>query len=333
MVEVRKNVLKNICYIICFILFCFCGCNREAEESKNTPTPAQLLEITGTPIPTVTPEPTKTPRPTRKLTQSQQFELEEKQREEERLALLASPTPGPEPYVLLGTENEVEVGDIVTIGEYCHGQNPEYSYLQKFPVKWLVLDKMEDKALLISLYNLDAFHYIEDEKWFDYEDKNIPITWEVSYVRHWLNERWLRGIFNDTELLCILPTKVHTPDNPIYGTGGGADTTDFLFLLSIEEAQKYFFSDEARRTQIVPDVEIDQYDLMAYTHYLNTTDYYDWWLRSPGKTADFAAFVGRFGDVNVEGEILAAESVSIRPAMWVDLNKVKEVGLEMNIEK
>ena len=324
----RYELLLLFMFVLCLI-----GCGYGEIVPEQTLSPTQKMESTATPIPTVTPEPTETPRPTRPLTQKQQFELEEKQREEERLALLASPTPGPEPYVLLGTENEVEVGDIVTIGEYCHGQNPEYSYQLKFPVKWLVLEMRNDKALLISLYNLDAFNYIEEEKLFDNKDKNIPVTWEVSYVRHWLNERWLRGIFSDTELSCILPTNVHTPDNPVYGTTGGEDTTDYLFLLSIEEAQKYFSSDEKRRTQIVPDVEIEQYDLMAYQHYLNTTDYYDWWLRSPGKTQDYAAFVGRFGDVNVEGEVVLTEDVSIRPAMWVDLNKVKEVGLELTSEK
>lgn len=321
---------RKLVFLISLLLMASCvACGKKKEKGPAglsdgfdmiSPTP---VEITGAPEPTETPRLTKTPRPTRPLTEKQRFELEKKQREEERLALLATPTPGPEPYVLLGTENEVKVGDVVTIGEYCHGQNPEYSYLQKFPVKWLVLDKVKDRALLISLYNLDAVYYLEAEKLFDYEEENIPVTWEVSYARHWLNERWLRGIFSDEELSCILPTKVHTPDNPVYGTTGGEDTTDYLFLLSIDEAEKYFSSDVERRTQIVPDVDIEQYDLMAYTHYLNTTDYYDWWLRSPGETQDFAAFVGRFGDVNVEGEILAAESVSIRPAMWVDLSKVK----------
>ncbi len=315
------------------IALCLIGCDHGGIELEPSPTPTQALETTGTPTPTVTPEPTETPRPTRKLTQSQQFELEKKQREEERLALLASPTLGPEPYGLLEAERKIMIGDVVTIGEYCHGQNPEYSYQLKFPVKWLVLENLGDKALLISLYNLDVYHYLDLDKFFDYEDNNIPITWAVSDIRYWLNENLLYSIFNDTELSCVLPTKVHTPDNPVYGTTGGEDTTDYLFLLSIEEAQKYFASDTERRTQIVPDVEIEQYDLMAYQHYLNTTDYYDWWLRSPGKTADYAAFVGRFGNVNVEGEILAAESVSVRPAMWIDLNKVKEVGLEMTGEK
>jgi len=312
---------------------CLSGCDYGRTGPKTTFTPTQAIETTGMPEPKVTPEPTETPRPTRPLTQKQQFELEEKQREEERLALLASPTPGPEPYALLGANREVEVGDVVTMGEYCHGQNPEYSFQQRFPVKWLVLERKNDRALLISLYNLDAFNYLEVEKLFDYEDENIPVTWAVSYVRHWLNEKWLHAIFSDAEFSCILPTNVQTADNPVYGTDGGENTTDYLFLLSIEEVQKYFSSDEARRTQIVPDVERDQYDLMLYTHYLNTTDYYDWWLRSPGKTEDCAACVGRFGDVNVEGEVVLSEAVSIRPAMWVDVTKVKEVGLKIAVEE
>lgn len=319
--------------LLFMFVVCLSGCDYGRTEHLPTPTPTQVLETTSTPKPTATLGPTETPRPTKPLTQAQRFELEEKQREEERIALMASPTPGPEPHALLGTDKDVKVGDVVTIGEYCHGHNPEYSYQSKFPVKWLVLENSGDKALLISLYNLDVYHYLDLDKFFDYEDNNIPITWAVSDIRYWLNDNLLYSIFNDTELSCVLPTKVHTPDNPVYGTTGGEDTTDYLFLLSIEEAQKYFASDTERRTQIVPDVEIEQYDLMAYTHSYNTTDYYDWWLRNPGKTVDFAACVGRFGDVNVEGEVLAAESVSVRPAMWIDLNKVKEAGLETDVEE
>ena len=43
----------------------------------------------------------------------------------------------------------------------------------------------------------------------------------------------------------------------------------------------------------------------------------------------FFAGVGRFGDIMVEGQWSSDEEVSVRPAMWVDLNKVKEVGGDM----
>lgn len=87
-------------------LLCLVGCNYGNIESEPTLTPVQTPGSTVTPEPTITSKPTNTPRPTRLLTQEQRFELEEKQREEERIALLVSPTPGPEPYVLLGQKTK-----------------------------------------------------------------------------------------------------------------------------------------------------------------------------------------------------------------------------------
>lgn len=316
-----KLKFKSLLFIP--IVLCLIGCDNGEIEHELSPTPTQVFEIT------VTPELTETPEPTRPLS----FEEEKILREEERLALLVSPTPGPEPYDLLGAEKEVEVGDVVTIGEYCHNRNQETSFSDRFPIKWLVLEKEDDKVLLISLYNLDVVEFIDLDTVLQYEKKGIHKVWETSSVRQWLNEKWLHAIFDDGEFSCIIPTNVHTPDNPVYGTEGGANTMDYLFLLSIDEVQRYFSSDEARKTQIVPDVDMEQYDLMPGTHTLNTTDYYDWWLRSPGALEDYFASVGRFGDVNYEGEIAVSEEVSIRPAMWIDLNKVKEVGLELTGEE
>ena len=210
---------------------------------------------------------------------------------------------------------------------YFHHNNIYDVYYDNNPLKWLVLEQRGGKILLLSLQSVNILSFVSREEY--YEQKGNGFTWENSAIREYLNQELLYLMFQQDELSCISETDVQTADNPIYGTDGGEDTTDYLFLLSIEEAQKYFASDFERRTQIVPDVELPQYDLMPNQHYLNTTDYYDWWLRSPGESSEKAACVGRFGDIMMEGQWVATEEVSIRPAMWIDLNKVKEVGLEI----
>jgi len=269
------------------------------------------------------------PQPT--MSKEDIYFMEKEQREEERKALLASPTPGPEPYTLLGTDNEVKVGDVVVFGDYCHHNNIYGEYYENNPVKWLVLEQRDGKVLLLSLQSVNILSFVSREEYR--EQKGNGFTWENSVMREYLNQELMYLMFQQDELSCISETVVQTADNPIYGTDGGEDTTDHLFLLSIEEAKKYFSSDSERRTQIVPDVELPQYALMPYEHYLNTTDYYDWWLRSPGESSEKAACVGRFGDIMMEGQWAYTEEVSIRPAMWVDLTKVKEAGLEMDIEE
>lgn len=317
--------LKKTWYYMITIAVCLIGCEQGDVGSLLELTPTLKIESTATPEPTITLEPTNTPQPTQSLS----FEEVEKQRETEKQVLLVSPTPGPEPYALFDAEKAIEVGDVVMMGEYCHGKNPYSSFETKFPIKWLVLEKGNDKALLISLFNVDSFPFVDDDSYFEIVDSGKAVCWESSTIREILNEGFFHWVFTDEEKACVCRSIIHTPDNPIYGTGGGEDTMDYLFLLSIDEVQKYFLSDEERRTQIVPDVEIEQYDLMPGTHYLNTTDFYDWWLRSPGDSEDSFACVGRFGDVMEAGQWSSSEEVSVRPAMWVDLNKIKEVGLEM----
>lgn len=339
---------------------CLIGCEKKKVNIEITPAVTPTPETTATPMVTATPSPTEAPTPTKSYRKEDKYEKDrqqrDQQREEERLALLVSPTPGPDPYVLLGTKREVQVGDVVTMGEYCHGCNPDYSFEARFPVKWLVLDKADGKALLLSLYNLSFGSYYEEASFYfdcmlghiinpesliaeyeghDYyeqskfEEKSIPVTWKTSKARFELEMIYLSA-FSDEEASCILPTNVHTPGNPVYGTDGGEDTVDYLFLLSVEEAQKYFSSDGMRRTQIIPDVETNDYVYVTdyYSYQKNTTDFYGWWLRSPGEWQDYAAYVGRFGDVNLAGDIAMADTVSYRPAMWVDLSKVRQGGLQ-----
>ncbi|MGN1083508.1 MAG: DUF6273 domain-containing protein [Lachnospiraceae bacterium] len=315
---------RSFFLIISIIIAYMCGCN--SSDAEPTPIP---MSPTQTISPTDEPELTIEPQPT--MSEKDIYFMEKEQREEERKALLASPTPGPEPYTLLGTDNEVKVGDVVVFGEYCHHNNIYGVYYDNNPLKWLVLEQREGKILLISLQSVTILSFVSNEEYLEQKDNGF--TWENSAIRECLNQYLLYSMFQQDELSCISETVVQTADNPIYGTDGGEDTIDYLFLLSIEEAQKYFSSDSERRTQIVPDVELPQYDLMPYQHYLNTTDYYDWWLRSPGKEPDMAACVGRFGEIMMEGQWVDTEAVSIRPAMWVDLAKVKEAGLEMDVEE
>jgi len=266
------------------------------------------------------------------MTASERYDAEELEREKIKEALMITPTPGPEPYVLLEAEKEVEVGDVVLYGNFVHSFASEYS--DDTSIRWLVLDKKDEKVLVISLYNITIGSFIDLETYLKYAESGTALVWEMSDVRKWLNNFFLILAFSPDEALCIADTLVQTPDNVIYGTDGGSDTTDKLFLLSVEEAQKYFATDTERKTQIFPDVEIG--GEMIYEpqeHRPNTTDYYDWWLRSPGETEEHVACVGPFGDIMEEGQLVDSSKVSYRPAMWIDLNKVKEVGLKMAIEE
>ena len=159
-----------------------------------------------------------------------------------------------------------KVGDIIRFGKY----------------EWLVLEKTTDTVLIIT-------KDIVCHKGYNKERKGI--TWENCTLRSWLNNEFYNE-FTAEEKAMIVNTYVENNDNPKYRTKGGNDTTDKVFLLSIEEVNKYFKDDEAR---------------IAYTNdvkYQQDGGKRSWWLRSPGYSSSFATTVGISGSIFLGGSIV-----------------------------
>lgn len=152
-------------------------------------------------------------------------------------------------------------------------------------LKWRVLKKQEDEALLIT-------EGIVADK--PYNENGGEATWENCTLRKWLNEDFYNDTFTEEEKEFIKMTTLSNPDNPEYGTDGGNDTKDKIFLLSIQEQQKYFDSNEDRAVG----------------------DW--WWLRSPGQSDYGAAGIGTTGFPHKFG-IGTEDSNAVRPSLWIDL--------------
>lgn len=191
-----------------------------------------------------------------------------------------------------------EIGDSFTFGNF-EGET-----------EWIVLDKYGTTLLIISKNAVRGYSY-------DQRELGV-ITWETSQLRRWLNDDFINEAFSAKEQEMIVTTKVSNPNNPEYNTDGGNNTEDKIFLLSIEEAEKYFSSKENR--QCKPS---------AYAkEHVSTYDNGNccWWLRSPGTHRNKAAYVDHDGYVAYFGTDLSAWSdyesyyyTAVRPAMWVDL--------------
>ncbi|MCL1893453.1 MAG: DUF6273 domain-containing protein [Holophagaceae bacterium] len=139
--------------------------------------------------------------------------------------------------------------------------------IQFGPYKWRVLDRQGNKALLITENVLEncIFH-----------GNFTSVTWETCDLRKYLNNDFLQK-FSIDEQRQIAEISITNPNNPQYGTSGGENTTDKVFLLSIEEAQRYFVDDNDRKA-------IDW-----------------WWLRSPGHSSGLVACVDGEGFINAYG--------------------------------
>ena len=182
--------------------------------------------------------------------------------------------------ILMKPYAEAEVGDEVRIGNY----------------DWIVVEKQVDKILVVSKYSVGVR---------DFVGAGWEITWDISGVREYLNGEFLNNHLKaGDEKSLILPTQIATQDNPEYGTTGGAEVTDRVFLLSYEEVLRYFPNDQDRMLT----TETDK----------NTT--VTWWLRTMGKDITYAVCVDENGKILLEGystSPFAPVKLHARPAMWI----------------
>ena len=219
-----------------------------------------------------------------------------------------------------------KVGDKITFGSY-----PFYEDGREKAIDWVILDIDENNnALVISDYALDNIKYNE---------KFENITWENSTIRKWLNNDFLNKAFTDEQQIKIIVSYIENKDNAKYNTRGGNATKDKLFLLSIEEVNKYFKNDKERVAVATPYVErtgVLTINYLKKNHYSTLKDEIReweaaglpggscwWWLRSPGIHQYCAADVVPWGCVNSYGSHVFNDHYAVRPAFKINLNNLK----------
>ena len=198
----------------------------------------------------------------------------------------------------------------VVFGRYEQDNNTENGAED---IVWYVLDVQGDKALIVSRDVLDFKQYAESIKPYD-------IPWEDSELRSWLNGSFYSSAFNDSERAAIYSTTLKNDPNPVYGTDGGAATTDNVFILSTAEAQRYFANDAQRRSCATAKARASSGDSALY-HDDFKSSY--WWLRNPGLFGYAAMFTHYNGAPVYDGMAGANTIGGVRPAMWVDKDSVK----------
>lgn len=203
---------------------------------------------------------------------------------------------------------------------------------------WYVLDKQDDRTLIITEKVIDKRTYHNQE---------VEVTWEKSDLRKYLNREFYNS-FSTSDRMRIIEVINENNDNQWYGTNGGNPTTDRIFLLSIEEVVKYFGdSGQLKTKNRNPGCDwlkdeyffflSDQYDL-ARRAVDDAGRVFTWSLRSPGGNNRLvAAVLGSdcedefdHGDINISGggELedgfithddpgYLSNKYGIRPALWL----------------
>ncbi|MCI8635607.1 MAG: Ig-like domain-containing protein [Eubacterium sp.] len=188
-----------------------------------------------------------------------------------------------------------------------------YHYFKYEPIKWLVLKREDNRAMLLSEITLD---------YPKYNTYYTSITWEKSSIRSWLNgygasynqpqtdyagRSFIERAFSAEERAAIFVTNVVNLDSFIQGTEGGNDTWDKIFLLSESEV----YGRESAAYGFVPNSnthdEARCCKSSTYAKAMGTPNYVGepytgnchWWLRSPGGYASTdAAYVSINGYVS-----------------------------------
>lgn len=188
------------------------------------------------------------------------------------------------------------VGSYVKFGRY-----PQNDSEKPEPIEWQVLENDGKTALLFSRYGLDS-------QPFDHEYKYVP--WRDCDLRQWLNGPFFYKAFTRKEQLQIKDNIIITGDNEEFNMQGCGETRDRIFCLSIDEAEKYFDTDEKRKRMPTKFAE-SSYDFT----YVNGCWF---WLRNPGAGICFAAVVSYGGSMFRCG-LDVNRSLCVVPALRINL--------------
>ena len=175
------------------------------------------------------------------------------------------------------------VGDYVKMGNYPQTKDDDVK-----PIEWLVLAKEENKMLVVSKYGLDT-------KRFDPHSND----WNSSEIHKWLNNQFYNQAFDETEKKNI---------TRVFG--------DNVFLLTKEQAEKYFANDYERCCEAT-EYAVKQGALVSNGSLGGRAGYIWWWLSSASPNYHNVYTVLSAG--NIDEFCPHNYNFVIRPALWIKL--------------
>ena len=199
----------------------------------------------------------------------------------------------------------MQAGDKISFGNY----------------EWRVLEVQNNTALIITEYIIEqrAYHNA-------YKD----ITWADCSLRKYLNNEFYDR-FSAAEKSRIIPVLNKNPDNQWYGTKGGTDTQDSIFLLSIEETVCRYFGDSSSKLYspgknqryCFERKDKNNSKRIARLEKRKEGSWW-WWLRSPGRVSIKAVYIHGDGNIGIQGNNILKGNISdgeckggVRPALWL----------------
>ncbi len=200
----------------------------------------------------------------------------------------------------------MQVGDKIIFGKY----------------EWRVLDINNDTALIIT-------EYIIEQR--PYHDAYKDITWADCSLRKYLNGEFYDK-FSAADRSRIIPVINRNPDNQWYGSKGGADTRDNIFLLSLEEVTCQYFGDSSsklynpKKNQRYWFERKDENNSKRITRLEGEEWCNWWWLRTPGRVNIKTVYIHGDGNIGIQGNNILKGNIAdgkclggVRPALWLKM--------------
>ena len=279
----KKWVAVSLIIAILFVMI-----NSPTHDKSSKAETQNAIEFLATPAPSITPVPSATVAP------------------------LATP------YYDYGVSNPtisngVTTWDCVYFGNYwqndTNGDGTADQQDDKEPIKWRVLSVDGRDAFLMADQCLDAQPYDEEDE---------DVTWETCTLRTWLNDTFLNNAFSANEKSTIRYTAVVNEDNSYYGTEGGNDTVDQVYVLSEREAYNttYGFENSEDKSSTRESI-ITEYTKgpNVYTGGENG----NWRLRTLGKDSKRAMIVSLNGSIATVGFSNNNYNICVRPVLHINL--------------
>ena len=201
--------------------------------------------------------------------------------------------------------DNLKIGGIIPFGDY----------------DWRILDIKDNAVLVIT-------EYIIDQR--SYHDVYKDTTWADCSLRKYLNGEFYDK-FNADEQSRIIPVINKNPDNQWYGTKGGADTEDSIFLLSMEEAVCLYFGDSCSKLMNPGKNQRYWFERKDENNSKRIAKLekekeriWWWWLRSPGRVSIKSVYIHGDGNIGIQGNNILKGNISdgrctggVRPALWL----------------
>lgn len=203
----------------------------------------------------------------------------------------------------------LSVGDRVTFGQYEQDNNTENG---QEAIEWQVLAFDNSSVQLITVMGLDGIQY----HW-----QYVPVTWAECSLRAWLNGDFLSNAFSDKEKEALLPQKLLNENNTAYKTNGGAETEDYVYILSANESKKLLTP--AAKRQLKPTAYAIENNVYAKADGKNA-GFCWWWVRNPGREQDTAMYIKDDGSVFFKGIDVDYFSAAVRPVVHVKTDYFEE---------